>query len=70
MAPKAKSTAYAMSRKKRNVVFAIVLLLLAVIIVADRIGYTRRTSTVSDSLQTSKALDLEKYHGKTFKVVK
>lgn len=59
-----------MSRKKRNVVFAIVLLLLAVIIVADRIGYTRRTSTVSDSLQTSKALDLEKYHGKIFEVVK
>lgn len=59
-----------MSRQKRNIIFATAVLLLGVIIVADRLGHKDQTSAEAKNSPAAKALDFEKYHGKTFEVVK
>lgn len=70
MSPKPKRLAYAMSRRRQNAIFVGCLLLLAVLVLFDRSPIRRSRQRQPQSGQEAKAYDFEKYHGKTFAVVK
>ena len=59
-----------MSRRRRNAIFAAFLLLLALLIWFDRSPIRRRWQRRPTSGEKAKAYDFEKYHGRTFTVVK
>jgi len=59
-----------MSRRRRNAIFVAILLLLALLIWFDRSPIRRSWQQRPKSGEKAKAYDFEKYHGKTFTVVK
>jgi len=59
-----------MSRRRRNAIFVAILLLLALLIWFDRSPIRRSWQRRPTSGEKAKAYDFEKYHGKTFTVVK
>jgi len=59
-----------MSRRRRNAIFAVCLLLLALLIWLDRSTIRHIWHRRPTSGEKAKAYDFEKYHGKTFTVVK
>jgi len=59
-----------MSRRRRNAIFVVSLLLLALLIWLDRSPVRRKLQRRPKSGEQAKAYDFEKYHGKTFTVVK
>ncbi|MFA5554615.1 MAG: thermonuclease family protein [Phycisphaerae bacterium] len=69
MADKPKRTAYAMSRKKRNLIFISAFILFAVISACDRISNRKNVPAISSEYQSSDISDLKKYHGQKFTVI-
>jgi micrococcal nuclease len=65
-----KKTAYAMSRRRKTGIIATCLLVMAVFILLDHGLLKRRWRQQPKSEEQAKAYDLEKYHKKTFTVVK
>ncbi len=59
-----------MSRRRRNFLFAFVILLLALVTVLDRAVHTARRESAPVAANLSNPVDLRKYHGKSFLVVK
>ena len=59
-----------MSRRRRSVIFIVCLLLLALLIRLDRSPVRRRWQRQPKNGEKLKACDFEKYHGKTFTIVK
>ncbi len=70
MAVKSKTHHLAMRRKTRNTIIAIAVLVLASIAVFDRITHNNIAFITTDAQQDANISDFEKYHGKTFAVVK
>ena len=58
-----------MSRRRRSAIFALCLLLLAVIIWLDHSPFRQGWQTQPQTSEQAKAYDFEKYHAKTFTVV-
>jgi len=67
---KTRKRPYAMSRRKRNFIFAFVVLLLVLITVLDKAVHTARRESAPAAANLSNPVDFRKYHGKTFMVVK
>ncbi len=67
---KTRKRPYAMSRQRRNFILASIVLLLALVAVLDRAVHTARRETAPAAANLSNPVDLEKYHGRTFNVVK
>ena len=59
-----------MSRRRRSVIFIVCLLLLALLICLDHSPVRRRWRRQPKNGEKLKACDFEKYHGKTFTIVK
>jgi len=59
-----------MSRQRRNFIFAFVVLLLALITVLDKAVHTARRKSAPAVANLSNPVDLRKYDGRTFTVVK
>jgi len=59
-----------MSRRRRNAIFVAILLLLALLVWFDHSPIRRSWQQRPTSGEKAKAYDFEKYHGKTFTVVK
>jgi micrococcal nuclease len=70
MSSKARKRTYAMSRRRRNAIFVVCSLLLVLLICLDHSPVRRSWRRRPKSGEKAKAYDLEKYHGKTFTVVK
>ena len=67
--PKRKTSPYAMSRRRRTIIFGLCLLIVALLVWLDHSPIKRRWRTQPKSQEQAKAYDLEKYHAKTFTVV-
>jgi micrococcal nuclease len=65
-----KTTAYAMSRRRKAGIITLCLLLAAIFIWLDHSSLKRRWQQQPKSEEQAKTYDLEKYHKKTFTVVK
>jgi len=59
-----------MSRRKRNFIFALVLLVIATFILLDRSRFCHRAQNPSDSNGYASTSDIQKYHGRSFIVIK
>ena len=72
MAParKTRKRSYAMSRQSRNLIFAFVVLLLALVTVLDKHFDAARRGSLPVQINSRQSADFEKYHGRTFIVVK
>jgi endonuclease YncB( thermonuclease family) len=68
MQPQQDKPAYAMSRRRRNGIVFLCLLLLALLVLLDHGLLRRRSQPALKSQQRTAAFDLERYHGKTFTV--
>ncbi len=69
MPSKPKKTAFAMSKRRRSVIFILCLLVAAVIVWLDRSQVILRRQARFKSPEQTKAYDFGKYHDKTFSVV-
>jgi micrococcal nuclease len=67
---KTRKRPYAMSRQKRNFILAFVVLLLALITVLDRAVHNAQRESAPAVANLSNPVDFQKYHGRTFMVVK
>jgi micrococcal nuclease len=69
MRPELEKSAFAMSRRRRNSIIFLCLLVLAFLIWLDHSLIGRYRQLTAKSQEQAKASDLEKYHGKTFTIV-
>jgi len=69
MQPKQNKPAFAMSRRRRNSIVLLCLLILIFLVWLDHSLIVHRLHFPPKSEEYTKASDLEKYHGKTFTVV-
>jgi micrococcal nuclease len=58
-----------MSRRRRNLIFAVVLVCAALLILLDRTALRRQSHVPPGSDVPAEVNDIEKYHGKTFTIV-
>jgi micrococcal nuclease len=69
MQPKQDKPVFAMSRRRRNGIIFLCTLLLMLLVPLDHVLTGNRLPPQAASEEQTQALDLEKYHGKTFTVV-
>jgi micrococcal nuclease len=69
MLPKQTSRACVMSRKKRNIILLMGMLLLALLVLLDNTIIKQRWQSHPKSEEQAKTYDLEKYHAGTFAVI-
>ena len=61
---------YAISRRRRNIITAVCILAVTALCVLDHSCVSRTLNTPAQSVKSQNSLDIQKYHGRQFSVVK